>query len=171
MEELIGGLLELSRIGQAGMERQPVDLTRMAREVGEALCASDTARVVAIEVQEGLRTQGDACLLHTLLDNLLGNAWKFSAGRNPARITIGQEADGTFFVRDNGAGFDMEQAGTLFAPFKRLHDGRQFPGLGIGLASARRVVERHGGRIWAESEPDRGSTFFFTLMCRGTEEP
>jgi signal transduction histidine kinase len=142
----------------------------MAREVAEALGTSDAARTAVVDVQDGLRTRGDSRLLRTLLENLLGNAWKFSAGRNPARITVGQEPDGTFFVRDNGAGFDIARADALFAPFTRLHDDRQFPGLGIGLASARRVVERHGGRIWAESEPGRGSTFFFTLMPPGREE-
>ncbi|WP_299793176.1 ATP-binding protein [Ramlibacter sp.] len=170
MEELIEGLLELSRIGRAGMAPRDVDLTTMAREVVEALSTSDGARAALVDVQEGLRTRGDACLLHTLVENLLGNAWKFSAGRNPACITVGQQPDGTFFVRDNGAGFDMARADALFAPFTRLHDDRQFPGLGIGLASARRVVERHGGRIWAESQPDRGSTFFFTLMPQAGDE-
>jgi signal transduction histidine kinase len=163
MDHLIEGLLELSRIGQTELEPRPVDLTAVARDCVEALRATATGRPVTVQVQDGLVAQGDPRLLRTVLENLLGNAWKFSEGRDPARIWFGQEADGAFFVRDNGAGFDMEQAPQLFAPFTRLHADGQFPGLGVGLASARRVVERHGGRIWAASAPERGTTFWFTL--------
>jgi PAS domain S-box-containing protein len=166
MEHLIDGLLELSRIGRTELDPRQVDLTAAARDCVEALRANAAGRPVAVQVQEGLCGYGDARLLRTAIDNLLGNAWKFSAGRNPARIVFGQGEDGSFFVRDNGAGFDMERVEELFAPFSRLHADEQFPGLGIGLASVRRVIERHGGRIWAESSPDRCTTFWFTLADR-----
>lgn len=163
MEDLLAGLLSLSRVGSAELARQPVDLSALAREALEALHAAEPLRRVVPRVQDGLRVRADPGLLRTLVENLVGNAWKFSAGREPAHIEVGQEATGAFFVRDDGAGFDMACAGDLFAPFRRLHDAQEFGGVGIGLASARRVVERHGGRIWAESAPGEGAVFRFTL--------
>jgi PAS domain S-box-containing protein len=163
MDDLLAGLLALSRIGRAEIELRPLDMTALARDAVEALHAATPERMVVVQVQDGLRAHGDVRLLRTLVENLVGNAWKFSTRREPARIEFGQEADGAFFVRDNGAGFDMERAQELFAPFRRLHDAGDYEGLGIGLASARRVVERHGGRIWAESAPDAGAVFRFTL--------
>jgi PAS domain S-box-containing protein len=163
MDHLIEGLLELSRVGRSEIQPRLVDLSAVANDCIEALRSNAASRPVAVEVQAGVCAHGDARLLRTVLENLLGNAWKFSAERHLASIWFGQEADGTFFVRDNGAGFDMERARELFAPFTRLHDAGRFPGLGIGLASARRVVERHGGRIWAESGAESGTTFRFTL--------
>lgn len=163
MEELLAGLLSLSQVGRDELMRQPVDLTAVAREVLEDLRASNPDRRVVARVHEGLRAHADRRLLRTLMENLVGNAWKFSAQRDPAQLEIGCEPDGAFFVRDDGAGFDMAHAHALFAPFHRLHDPCEFPGVGIGLASTRRVVERHGGRIWAESAPGAGSVFRFTL--------
>jgi signal transduction histidine kinase len=163
MEDLLAGLLSLSQVGRADLVREPVDLAAMAREAVEALRTAEPARRVLVRVHEDLRAHADLRLLRTLLDNLVGNAWKFSAHRDPARLEIGRGADGAFFVRDNGTGFDMAHAEGLFAPFRRLHDAGDFDGVGIGLASARRVVERHGGRIWAESAPDAGAVFHFTL--------
>ncbi|RYF14385.1 MAG: PAS domain S-box protein [Comamonadaceae bacterium] len=163
MEELLAGLLSLSRVGSAELVWQPVNLSALAREAAEALQAAHPARRVRVCVHDGLHARADLGLLRTLVDNLVGNAWKFSAGRDPAHIEVGQEPQGVYFVRDDGAGFDMTRAQELFAPFRRLHDVQEFSGVGIGLASARRVVERHGGRIWAESAPGEGAVFRFTL--------
>jgi PAS domain S-box-containing protein len=171
MDHLIEGLLELSRIGRTEMQPRRVDLTAVAQDCVQALRLTAGGRMGAVEVQQGLYAHGDARLLRTVIENLLGNAWKFSAQRNPARISFGQESDGTFFVRDNGAGFDMDRVEALFAPFTRLHADEQYRGLGIGLASARRVIERHGGRIWAESSADRGTTFWFTLADPSKDRP
>jgi PAS domain S-box-containing protein len=163
MEDQLEALLELSRIGRTELQLRPVDLSALACDALEGLRAADPERQVEATVQEGLRVSGDPRLLRTLIDNLVGNAWKFSAARQRACIAVGRNADGTFFVRDNGAGFDMAHAADLFAPFRRLHTAREFPGVGVGLASARRVVERHGGSIRAESVPDQGTVFWFTL--------
>jgi light-regulated signal transduction histidine kinase (bacteriophytochrome) len=117
-------------------------------------------------VADGLRAEGDAHLLAAVLENLLGNAWKFTSQRADARIEVGLSSKNeqpTYFVRDNGAGFDMAHAGKLFGAFQRMHTTAEFPGSGIGLAIVQRIVRRHGGEIWAESEVNRGATFFFTL--------
>jgi light-regulated signal transduction histidine kinase (bacteriophytochrome) len=115
-----------------------------------------------------METVGDEQLMESVLENLLGNAWKFSSGRSPARIEVGVQNDREpriYYVRDNGAGFQMEYADKLFAPFQRLHSDKEFPGTGIGLATAQRIIHRHGGRIWPESRPGEGATFFFTLTA------
>jgi PAS domain S-box-containing protein len=167
MESLLDALLELSRVGRAPLEPRQVDLGAVARCTVEALRASEPHRVVELQVEDGVMGWGDARLLRTLLENLLGNAWKFSAGRSPARIAFGQGADGAFFVRDNGPGFEEARAAELFAPLRRLHAGDEFGGAGIGLASARRVVERHGGHLWAQTVPGEGAVFYFTLPGPG----
>jgi PAS domain S-box-containing protein len=168
MDDLLAGLLALSRIGRAELDVHALDLSALARDALESLRAAQPHRQAVVEIEEGLHARGDPRLVRTLLENLLGNAWKFSAGRAPARIEVGRDAQGAIFVRDNGTGFDMQHAQSLFTPFRRLHDAGEFEGLGIGLASARRVVERHGGRIWAESAPGQGAVFRFTL-CRPRE--
>jgi light-regulated signal transduction histidine kinase (bacteriophytochrome) len=131
-----------------------------------ALRERDPSRSVSIEIADELQAHGDARLIAIVLENLLGNAWKFTAKSLQAQIAVGQENNGNetvFFVRDNGAGFDMAYADKLFAPFQRLHLDSEFEGTGIGLATVQRVISRHGGRIWAEAELNAGATFWFTL--------
>ena len=163
---LIDDLLKLARIARTELSLDEVDLSALghavAREIGEA----DPARPARIVVAEGLVARADPRLLRIALENLVGNAWKFTAGRDPAEIRIGRaEHDGetAFFVRDNGVGFDMAYADKLFGAFQRLHDAKQFPGTGVGLATVQRIVRKHGGRIWAESAPGQGAAFYFTL--------
>jgi PAS domain S-box-containing protein len=165
MSDLIDGLLDLSRVGRAEMRWQDVDLSGMARQVAEGLQRSDPRRRVQWLIADGLRASGDPRLLRVVLDNLIGNAWKFTGRRETARIQVGLRTNGerAYFVADDGAGFDMAYAGKLFGAFQRLHSEREFEGTGIGLATVRRVVNRHGGRIWAEAEAGRGATFLFTL--------
>jgi signal transduction histidine kinase len=166
MSRLIDDLLALSRITTGELSREPVDLGALARETVERLQRSDPGRRVDVEIEDGLTASGDPRLLAILFDNLLGNAWKFTARRERATIRVGARGAGgpaAFFVRDNGAGFDMERADRLFGVFQRLHDDADFEGTGVGLATVKRVVIRHGGRVWAEAELDRGATFFFTL--------
>jgi light-regulated signal transduction histidine kinase (bacteriophytochrome) len=166
MGRLIDDMLKLARLTQAQVHHKAVDLSQIARETIDALRQDDPDRAVETIIQEGLCVQGDPSMLHVLLVNLLGNAWKFS-GKNPrARIEFGvtESGDGrTFFVRDNGVGFDMAYAGKLFGAFQRLHTQEAFPGTGIGLATVQRIVHRHGGQIRAEAEPDRGAVFYFSL--------
>jgi len=163
MGELIDALLGLSRVSRAELVRKPVNLSKLANDVIAQLRASESSRNVQWVVQEGVSWHGDPQLLRALLENLLANAWKFVAKRDDARIEFGCSADHTFFVRDNGAGFDMTYAGKLFIPFQRLHAASEYAGTGIGLATVQRIVRRHGGKIWAEGAVDAGATFFFTL--------
>jgi PAS domain S-box-containing protein len=171
MGELIDSLLSLARVTRSDLRIQRVDLSEIAREVVARFTASEPHRTVMANIQDRLGADIDLRLARSLLDNLLGNAWKFTAKVNPARIEFGtaEKAGSTaFFVRDNGAGFDMAFAGRLFAPFQRLHGAEEFPGTGIGLATAQRIVVRHGGRIWAEGTVNGGATFYFTLAGRAS---
>jgi signal transduction histidine kinase len=167
MAGLITDLLKMAALDRVNPERSIVDLSRMANEVIERLRAGDPRRQVEYLGAPGLLAQGDQSLLRAVIDNLLSNAWKYSSKTAQAVIEFGLSESNdkarTFFVRDNGAGFDPEQAGQLFAPFHRLHPRAEFPGTGVGLASARRIIERHGGRIWATAVPGEGATFQFTL--------
>ncbi len=166
MGRLIDDLLRLSRVARGPIEQGPVDLTAIAQSVAARLREAEPERRVEFAVQPGLRAQGDARLMDVVLSNLLGNAWKFSRGRPLARVEFGRiETDGrpAFFVRDNGVGFDMIYAQKLFGAFQRMHKASEFPGTGIGLATVQRVIQRHGGRVWAEAQVDRGATFYFTL--------
>ena len=164
MEQLIESMLTLSRVARAPLQRAEVDLGAIARETLEGLQVQHPQRRVAIEVQGGLSAHGDARLLRALMENLLGNAWKFTSREPAARIELGRVGDsGVFFVRDNGVGFDMAYADKLFTAFQRLHSDSEFPGTGIGLATVRRIVVRHQGRVWAESQIGRGTAFYFTL--------
>ena len=164
MGQLIDGLLALARLRRDDVRREPVDLTDMARRIAADLQLAESGRRAEIRVADGLRAEGDPRLLEVVLRNLVENAWKFSRDREMAVIEVGRAPDGgAFFVRDNGAGFAPADAERLFSPFTRLHDGARFEGTGIGLATVRRIVERHGGRAWAEGTPDRGATVHFTL--------
>ncbi len=168
MSALIDDLLGLSRLSRREMSCGEVDLSAMAAEILDALQRQEPDREVVIDIQPEIRApQADPSLLHSVLENLLTNAWKFSRDRRPAEITFGVRDDGgeaVYYVSDNGIGFDMVFAEKLFEPFQRLHSESEFEGTGIGLASVQRVIHRHGGRIRAESSPDGGATFFFTLQ-------
>jgi signal transduction histidine kinase len=166
MAQLIDEILDLARVSRVDMTLAPVDLSAISRKILRRLCEAESDREVEWSVQEGLAAQGDERLLSLAMQNLLGNAIKYTAGKTPARITVGaRTADGEtiYYVRDNGAGFDMQYADKLFRPFHRLHGQQEFPGSGVGLASVLRIVERHGGRVWGEAAPGQGATFYFTL--------
>jgi light-regulated signal transduction histidine kinase (bacteriophytochrome) len=166
MAALIDDLLDLSRISRSRFRKEPVDLTDIAAGVIAELRRTDPSREVAVEIETGLEAAADARLIRILLENLLGNSWKFTSKREAARIAFGRDkqlGDAVFFVRDNGAGLDMAYAGKLFAPFQRLHRASEFEGTGIGLATSSRIISRHGGRIWCDSAVNQGATFFFTL--------
>ena len=167
MSDLIDALLELSRISRTPIGRHRVDLSQLAAVVLDDLSRRDPMRAVRLDVAPGLVVDADGRLMRILLDNLLGNAWKFTTRTDPARIAVGREAgaegEAVFFVHDNGAGFDMSQADRLFTPFQRLHHDCEFAGTGIGLATVRRIVERHGGKIWAQGSIDGGAKISFTV--------
>lgn len=162
---LIDDLLGLARVVRLEPKRAVLDLSVMAREVLARSAQAEPRRQVEIRIKDGLSAQADPTLMGMVLENLLGNAWKYTAQTPHAIIEFGVQqhaGEAVFYVRDNGAGFDMQFADKLFAPFQRLH-GAEYPGTGIGLATVRRIIQRHGGRIWAESRVDCGATFYFTL--------
>jgi signal transduction histidine kinase len=167
MDELISGMLSLARVVKGELQRVPVDLTALAEAVAGELRASDPGRSAQFVIHRDLRTVADETLLRAVLTNLIGNAWKFSSQAAPARIEVGrllgEGGQSVFFVRDNGAGFDMNHAQQLFKVFQRLHREDEYPGTGIGLATVHRIITSHGGRIWAEARPGEGATFRFTL--------
>ncbi len=166
MSGLINDLLELSRMTRAVLRKESISLTALAHGMAADLQNREPSRKVAVEIADGLTARGDARLITIVLMNLLGNAWKYTAKRPEARIVFGRKNNGgeqVFYVRDDGAGFDMAYAHKLFAPFQRLHSDSEFEGTGIGLATVQRIVARHGGRIWAEAAVDAGATFYFTL--------
>jgi signal transduction histidine kinase len=166
MSELIDDLLGLARLSRNEIQREPVDLSALARSVAADLQRKQPERRVELTVTDGLAAQADARLMRALLENLLGNAWKYSSKQPQARIEFGRcGSNGTqaFFIRDNGAGFDMAHVSKLFGAFQRLHTADEFPGSGIGLANVQRIVHRHGGRVWAEGAVGKGATFYFTL--------
>jgi PAS domain S-box-containing protein len=166
MEELIEALLSLSRVSSSQLNRSACDLSQIAGLAAAELQLSDPARQVKFQIAPGLMEEADSRLIKVLVDNLVGNAWKYTGKTPDAEIEFGVAECGTekvYFVRDNGAGFDMTQYPRLFKPFQRLHTRNDFQGTGIGLATVQRIVERHGGRVWGEGEPGRGATFYFTL--------
>lgn len=163
MGDLIDALLSLAQVSRTKLDAKRIDLSAIARSTLAELRATDPTRNVEVIVADNLECEIDPALARTLLDNLMRNAWKFTSHRDDATIEVGQTARGEFFVRDNGAGFDMAHAKKLFAPFQRLHTAKEYPGTGIGLATCRRIVDRHGGSIWAESAPSKGATFLFSV--------
>jgi PAS domain S-box-containing protein len=166
MGELIDDLLKLSRVSQHKISHEPVEMSVLVNIYLKELQFSDPYRQVEAVITPGLVVEGDTALLRIALENLLNNAWKFSIGKNPARIEFGnelREGKEVFFIRDNGTGFDMKYAEKLFAAFQRLHDAKTYPGTGIGLSIVSRIIQRHGGEIWAEGEEGKGACFYFTL--------
>jgi signal transduction histidine kinase len=166
MAQLIEDLLNLSRVSRAELQCQEVDVGGIARQVAAELQSREPARTVAVNVWDGMSANADARLLRAALENLIGNAWKFTGKAADPQIEVGALRDGgqtTYFVRDNGAGFDMAYANKLFGAFQRLHSANEYAGTGIGLATVQRIVHRHGGRIWADAKPGKGAVFFFTL--------
>jgi signal transduction histidine kinase len=165
MNHMIDALLALSRLSSQPLDKAPVDLSQLAGYVVEDLRRLSPEREVEVEIEPGLTATGDPTLLRLVLENLLGNAWKYTANSRPAQIAFARHPGeaATFTVRDNGAGFDMRFADRLFGAFQRLHSASEFPGTGIGLASVRRIVLRHGGTVRAEGQPERGASFHFSL--------
>ena len=166
MTSMIDALLDLSRLSNQALATEPIDLSRLGDVIAEELKASQPDRKVSIRIQPGMRIEGDRTLLRVMLENLLGNAWKYTSRKPSAQIEFGMtgtESERVYFVSDDGEGFDMRFADRLFGVFQRLHSASDFPGTGVGLATVQRIVRRHGGRIWAESEPGQGTRFLFTF--------
>ncbi|RNC73317.1 MAG: hybrid sensor histidine kinase/response regulator [Desulfuromonadales bacterium] len=166
MNDLIGDLLEFSRLNHQELRRQEVNLSTIAQIIAAELRMKDQQRRVDFRIAEGMTCNGDPGLLHVVLVNLLGNAWKYTGSKESAVIEFGvMETAGkqVYFVRDNGVGFDMAEAHRLFSTFQRLHSKSEFEGTGVGLATVKRIIQRHGGRVWGEGEIGKGATFYFTL--------
>jgi PAS domain S-box-containing protein len=167
MSQLIDDMLKLSRLSRSDMNIQEVDLSRMVQEIAGELRENHPERQVDFIIEEGIKARGDGRLLRIVLENLIGNAWKFTSKHPAACIEFGmrqQNNAATYFIRDNGAGFNMEHAQKLFGAFQRLHSDTEFPGTGVGLATVQRVIHRHGGTVWAEGEVEKGATFYFTML-------
>jgi PAS domain S-box-containing protein len=174
MGQLIDDLLALARVARTDMQFKPVNLTRIAQETADMLKRSDVHRQVEFVIQDGLEIDGDSRLLRVVLVNLMSNAWKFTAKHDTARIEFGGQTQGNervFFVIDDGAGFDAAYADKLFKPFQRLHTPQEFEGTGIGLATVRRIIERHGGRIWAEGKVEKGAKMYFAFPLKRELKP
>jgi signal transduction histidine kinase len=166
MAGLIQDLLGLSRVTQQSLERRPIDLLPTIEAAVKTLREAEPARSVTFVAPATLHAHGDPKLLSLALSNLLANAWKYTSKSPAPRVEVGslqQEGETVYYVKDNGAGFNPEYADRLFRPFVRLHAESEFPGTGIGLATVARIINRHGGRVWAEGKVDAGATFFFTL--------
>ena len=166
MGHLIDDLLELSRLTRAEMRIESTDLSSAARSISTELQRTQPGRAVTFDIEPGMIARGDPRLLRVLLENLIGNSWKYTSHHPTAHIDIGRTntvGEVVYYVRDDGAGFDLAYADKLFRPFQRLHTTEEFEGAGVGLATVQRVVRRHGGRVWADSAPEQGATFFFTL--------
>ncbi|WP_455211216.1 sensor histidine kinase [Kaarinaea lacus] len=167
MGQLIDDLLKLSRVSGKGLNKEMIDLSQIAQEIADGLCQSNPERKTDITIEPDLTCFGDKGLIRVVLENLFSNAWKYTQyKKEPTQIEFGQQnLDGTlvFYIKDNGAGFDMNYSNKLFGAFQRLHPATDFEGSGIGLATVNRIIQRHGGKVWAEGEPDKGATFYFSL--------
>jgi light-regulated signal transduction histidine kinase (bacteriophytochrome) len=166
MGELIDDLLKLSRLTQAEMQIDEVNLSQHAQQVIEHLRSNNPDRKITIDIEKNIIVKGDEKLLHILIQNLIENAWKFTKNTPNPTIQFGtmkQNNQTVYFIKDSGAGFNMKYINRLFTPFQRLHDNKEYPGTGIGLGIVKRVIHRHSGRIWAESKEGKGATFYFTL--------
>jgi light-regulated signal transduction histidine kinase (bacteriophytochrome) len=166
MAVLIDDLLNLSRVTRTALQPKFINLSQMVEEIARSLRESQPNRQVSFSITPDLMVEGDPRLLHIVLENLLSNAWKFTSRQAEPVIEFGQKAhvkERTFYVRDNGVGFDMAYADKLFGVFQRLHSISEFPGTGVGLATVQRIIAIHGGRIWAESAEGKGAAFYFTL--------
>lgn len=173
MSRLVEGLFQLSLSARAKLQREKIDLSLLAQEIAAELRRDEPARMADFVVAPEITAEGDPALLRAVLQNLIGNAWKYTSKQPQTRIEFGvteQEGRCIYFVRDNGAGFDMRHAAKLFEPFQRLHRESDFPGAGIGLATVRRIINRHGGRVWADAAEGKGATFYFTLGTRCNDE-
>jgi light-regulated signal transduction histidine kinase (bacteriophytochrome) len=166
MSQLIDALLSLAQVGRGQLQPVDLDFSNLVQSVASEIAAANPERNVRVAIAPGMRAHGDPGLLRVVVANLLENAWKFTGRRQRPAVEVGpvqNTAQPTYYVRDNGAGFDPAYAARLFAAFQRLHADREFPGTGIGLAIVQRVISRHGGTVWADSRPDQGATFFFSL--------
>ena len=167
MAQLIDDMLKLSSVTRSEMRRETIDLTAVVSTIAEELSNTQPERHVEFVIQEGVVANGDMQLLRIVMQNLLDNSWKFTGKHANAKIEFGVENNQSkpvYFVRDDGSGFEMAYADKLFTPFQRLHTPDEFPGTGIGLATVQRIIHRHGGRIWAESAVEKGTTFHFSLL-------
>ena len=166
MSGLIEDLLNLSRIGRSELTARPISLSQIAAEAAAAVRERNPGREVQVDIAPDMEVSADPRLLRIALENMLSNAWKYTSRASPATVAVGTQAGEhgpIYYVRDNGVGFDMKYADKLFVPFQRLHPEAEFPGSGIGLVTVERIIARHGGRVWAEAQPDAGATFYFTL--------
>jgi light-regulated signal transduction histidine kinase (bacteriophytochrome) len=166
MAVLIDDMLNLSRVTRCELHRETLDLSAMAKMIAAELTEAEPGRCVEFVIENGLSAVGDPQLLRAAMENLLRNSWKYTSGHPTARIEFGRGGEKekhSFFVRDDGAGFDPRYAERLFGAFQRLHTAKEFPGTGVGLATVQRIVHRHGGEIWAEGAVEKGATFYFTL--------
>jgi light-regulated signal transduction histidine kinase (bacteriophytochrome) len=166
MEEIIDAMLSLSRVSHVDMKPQDVDLSAIAKSILREFQDSEPKRIATVEVMRGIRAMADKSLIYIVLENLLGNAWKYSKKKQKAYVEFGAKIKGgqtVYFVRDNGAGFEMKYVDKLFGAFQRLHSLEDFEGTGIGLVTVSRIIRRHGGEVWAEAQPGQGATFYFTL--------
>jgi light-regulated signal transduction histidine kinase (bacteriophytochrome) len=164
MELSIEGLAELARVSRAELRPSRLDLTAMAEAIAQDFRLSDPGRQVRFLVAKGLSVTGDPALIQVCMRHLLGNAWKFTSAHPSAVVEVARDKDGVIYVRDDGAGFDPAFATQLFGPLQRLHNQTQFPGVGVGLAIVRRIINRHGGRVWATAEPEQGATIYIDLQ-------
>ncbi len=166
MSQLIDDLLRLAQMGRREVRRIPFELSSVVRTVALQIQQGKGSSPRQLSIEDGVNVNADPHLMQIVLENLLGNAWKFTSKRDDGRIEFGsarRDSEICYFIRDNGAGFNMQYADKLFTPFQRLHSEGEFQGTGVGLATVKRIVSRHGGRVWAEAEVDKGATFYFTL--------